>query len=141
MTPTRNPSNECFRCHSHSYFCSNDRGKNLYAFWKDHIVALLNKELENSNSDIIINLASNEYISAVDLNQLNARKIDVLFKEKKNGVYKIIGISAKQARGLMVRYIVQNQITEPQHLKEFNVADYSFHKEFSSDDELVFVRG
>ncbi|MCH2038423.1 MAG: peroxide stress protein YaaA [Rickettsiales bacterium] len=118
----------------------NTRGKDLYQFWKDSIVQLLNDELDRLGDDTLINLASNEYFSAIDQSQLKAQKIDITFKEDKNGTYKIIGINAKRARGLMVRYIVKNRLSDVEKLKEFNVDNYRFSSDFSSDGEYVFVR-
>lgn len=118
----------------------NKKGKDLYAFWHKTIVSFLNDELKRIGTDILVNLASGEYFSAIDMEQLNAKKIDIVFKEEKNGKYKVIGINAKRARGLMVRYIVQNRITNPKALKEFDFVDYRFSRELSSDEEFVFIR-
>ncbi len=115
-------------------------GKNLYEFWGDKLNHSLSKELEKSDSSILINLASNEYFKAVKAKQLNYQVITPVFKDFKNGQYKIISFFAKKARGLMSRYIIQNKIDEPEALKGFNVNGYRFAEKLSTENELVFTR-
>jgi len=117
-----------------------DRGKNLYEFWGEIITDGLNAQLKKIKSDILINLASNEYFKSVKPKSLNARIITPAFKEFKNGEYKMIGIYAKRARGLMSRYIIQNRIKDTEDLKDFGVEGYSFSKKLSKDDNWVFTR-
>jgi uncharacterized protein len=115
-------------------------GKNLYEFWGLQITDALNKQLESINSDVLINLASNEYFKSVKSKNLNARIITPAFKDFKNGEYKMIGFYAKKARGLMSRFIIQNEITNPEQLKEFDVEGYSFNTAVSEGDNWVFTR-
>lgn len=115
---------------------TNDRGKNLYQFWGDK----LSQELNSDESEVIVNLASQEYFKGIDKKSLNAKILQIDFKENKDGVYKIIGIHAKRARGLMVSYIIKNRLTKPDDLKKFNGATYAFNAEFSSDNHWVFTR-
>ncbi|MBT5286521.1 MAG: peroxide stress protein YaaA, partial [Candidatus Thioglobus sp.] len=91
----------------------NDKGKNLYEFWGDQISQILNED----ESSVIINLASNEYFKGIDKKSLNAKIINIAFKELKGDTYKIIGIYAKRARGLMVNYMIKNRITKSDDLK------------------------
>ena len=112
----------------------NPQGKNLYDFWKKKLTNQLNHE----TADCIINLASQEYSSAIGI--LNKPKIDITFKEEHKGEYKIIGIHAKKARGVMANYIVRNSIKEPEVLKNFNENGYRFASEFSKKEEYVFIR-
>jgi uncharacterized protein len=115
-------------------------GKNLYEFWGLQITDALNKQLESINSDVLINLASNEYFKSVKSKNLNARIITPAFKDFKNGEYKMIGFYAKKARGLMSRFIIQNEITNPEQLKEFDVEGYCFNTAVSEGDNWVFTR-
>ncbi len=118
----------------------NAQGKDLYAFWAMHIAAYLNQRLQADLSPVIINLASQEYFKAVDRKALKGRVIDCVFEEFKNGQYKIISFMAKRARGLMVRFAVQHQITTPKQLERFNLEGYAFDSASSKPDRLVFRR-
>lgn len=115
----------------------NPKGKNLYEFWGNKISKMLNED----ESNVIINLASNEYFKGIDKKSLNAQIINIVFKEFKGDKYKIIGIYAKRARGLMVNYIIKNKISNPQDLKTFNAENYSYKEEISDDKTWVFTRG
>ena len=109
----------------------------LYDFWGDEITKTIN---EDKNSDYLINLASVEYFKSINKEKLNAKLINIIFKEKRNGSYKIIGINAKKARGLMSRYIIKNKISNPMKLKKFKEENYSYNKNLSSDSDWVFTR-
>ncbi|MBW5291239.1 MAG: UPF0246 protein YaaA [Candidatus Ruthia sp. Asou_11_S2] len=115
----------------------NPKGKNLYEFWGDEISTILNED----ETDTIINLASNEYFKGIDQTALNAKIINIAFKEFKNDTYKIIGIYAKRARGLMANYMIKNRITHAEDLKSFDKEDYQFRAEMSDDTTWVFTRG
>lgn len=119
---------------------ANTRGKNLYEFWGDKITDLLNQTLKQADSDVLINLASQEYFKSVNTKKLNARLITPIFKDEKNGKYKIISFYAKRARGLMVRYAAEHSITEPEMLKNFDYEGYSFNEAASNEAEWVFMR-
>ena len=119
---------------------ANTRGKNLYEFWGDKITDLLNQTLKQTDSDVLINLASQEYFKSVNTKKLNARLITPIFKDEKNGKYKIISFYAKRARGLMVRYAAEHGITEPEMLKNFDYEGYSFNEAASNEAEWVFMR-
>ena len=116
---------------------SNAKGPNLYDYWGAEISNVLNED----EPDLIINLASNEYFKAIDKNALNANILDIVFKEKKGETYKIIGIYAKRARGLMVNYIIRNRLENPEALKNFSDEGYRFDKDLSSDSSWVYLRG
>ncbi|OSI13049.1 peroxide stress protein YaaA [Neisseria canis] len=118
----------------------NSRGKNLYEFWGDRITDLLNKTLKQAEAGILINLASQEYFKAVNTRKLNARVITPVFKDEKNGQYKVISFYAKRARGLMVRYAAEHGITEPENLKNFDYEGYAFNLAASNENEWVFLR-
>ncbi len=115
-------------------------GKNLYEFWDLKITDTLNKQLKSLGSDTLINLASNEYFKAVKASKLKARLITPAFKDYKNGEYKMIGFYAKKARGLMTRYIIQNNISDAEQLKQFDIEGYQFNSPASEGDNWVFTR-
>jgi cytoplasmic iron level regulating protein YaaA (DUF328/UPF0246 family) len=117
------------------------RGRNLYEFWGSMITEGLNAQLKAIKSEYLINLASSEYFKAVKPKQVNGTIITPEFKEKKNGEYKMLGVYAKKARGLMSRFVIDNRVTAPQALKEFDVEGYCFNAKFSSDTKWVFTRG
>ncbi len=119
---------------------ANARGKNLYEFWDDTITNLINQTLKAQNSDTVVNLASQEYFKAVNPAKLNARLITPVFKDAKNGQYKIISFYAKRARGLMVRYAAEHAVKEAEALKNFDYEGYRFNAAASSENEWVFLR-
>ena len=116
---------------------SNAKGVDLYDYWGSEISSILNDD----EPDLIINLASNEYFKAIDKKTLNANILDIVFKEKKGDSYKVIGIYAKRARGLMINYIIRNRLESPELLKDFSDEGYRFDKELSSDLSWVYLRG
>ena len=116
---------------------SNAKGPNLYDYWGSEISNVLNED----EPDLIINLASNEYFKAIDKNTLKANILDIVFKEKKGETYKIIGIYAKRARGLMINYIIRNRLENPEALKDFSDEGYRFDRDLSSDSSWVYLRG
>jgi len=118
----------------------NPQGKDLYAFWGDQLTKLINTDLKKSGSDHIVNLASNEYFSSVQPTALKGQLITPVFKDEKNGKYKIISFYAKKARGMMADYIVRKNITDATDLKKFKTAGYKFSKSDSTETELLFTR-
>ncbi|HAB63415.1 MAG TPA: peroxide stress protein YaaA [Pseudomonas sp.] len=116
---------------------ANPRGKDLYAFWGERISEWLNEALAAQGDDVLLNLASNEYFGAVKRKALNARVIDVDFKDMKNGQYKIISFYAKKARGLMSRYVIKERIKKPEQLTSFDYDGYRYCPDSSSPDHLV----
>lgn len=112
--------------------------KNLYEFWKKTITDTLNKEL--SKGELFVNLASNEYFSAVDTKTLKVPVITPEFKDYKDGKLKMISFFAKKARGLMVRYIIDNNAETIDDLKGFNYEGYAFDANLSKGNTLVFTR-
>jgi len=118
----------------------NSEGKNLYDFWGDLLTTTLNEELKDDSQPVLVNLASNEYFKAIQTKTLNASIITPVFKDWKNGQYKIISFYAKKARGLMAAYIIQNRLNEPEQIKAFNSDGYYFSEEQSKGDQWVFLR-
>jgi len=119
---------------------ANVRGRDLYAFWGNTITDALNRELSGQSEGTLINLASNEYSKAVQFSHLIGRMINVQFREQKDDGYKIIGIHAKKARGLMSRFIIKNRIDTPEDIKQFNQADYRYRADMSTEADWVFAR-
>ena len=119
---------------------ANARGKDLYALWGERITGWLNQALAEQGDSVLLNLASNEYFSAVKRKALQARIIDTEFRDLKNGQYKIISFYAKKARGLMARYVIKNRIRDPQALQQFDLQGYRYCAEQSGVDKLVFLR-
>jgi len=116
------------------------RKKNLYDFWKVKITDKLNQELAQTGQKLLVNLASNEYFSAIDIRKLNARIITPSFKENKDGKYLIVSFFAKKARGLMSRFIIQNNISDPEEMKAFDLEGYYFNNQLSGENDWVFTR-
>ena len=119
---------------------SNHRGKDLYQFWGDLITNQLNHELSTRKKPVLINLASNEYFKVVQSGKINGQIITPVFKDWKNGKYKIISFYAKKARGLMCRYVIDNNTDAPETLKDFDYGGYAFNEAMSSQTEWVFTR-
>jgi len=114
------------------------KAKNLYQYWDNSITDTLNKELKKN--EVFVNLASNEYFKVVKPKLLKVPVITPIFKDYKNGNLKIIAFFAKKARGMMVRYIIDNNIEQTEDLKGFNYGNYAFDSNLSTATELVFTR-
>ncbi|HMI07239.1 MAG TPA: peroxide stress protein YaaA [Flavobacterium sp.] len=112
--------------------------KNLYEFWKQKLTAALNKELKKG--EIFVNLASDEYFSAIDAKALKVAVIKPDFKDYKDGKLKMISFFAKKARGMMVRYIIDTDAKTVEDLKGFNYEGYRFDANLSKGNNLVFTR-
>ena len=115
-----------------------DNNKNLYEYWREKISNQLNLEL--SESEPVLNLASNEYFKAIDTKVIKSDVYSANFKQLKDGNYKTIAIFSKKARGMMTRFIIDNNIINISDIKSFDYDGYMFHKELSSDKELIFTR-
>ena len=113
--------------------------ENLYKFWSENITNSILDEM--SSEDLLINLASNEYFEAFDKKKFDGRIISPVFKDFKNGKLKIISFYAKKARGMMVRYIVDNEVSSYNELLGFNLGNYSYNEAETSDENFpVFTR-
>lgn len=119
---------------------ANPRGSNLYQFWGDIITDKINLALNKQGDNILVNLASNEYFKAVKPKAVDGTIVTPIFKDEKNGQFKVISFYAKKARGMMARYILQNRITTIDGLKDFDSDGYFFVADESSATELVFKR-
>ena len=118
----------------------NKKGSNLYHFWGESITKKINKDMKDNGDELLVNLASNEYFKAVKPKLVKGTVITPVFKDCKNGQYKVISFFAKKARGMMAKYLIKNQIKTVEALKEFDVAGYYFAAEESTATELVFKR-
>ncbi|MEZ5536148.1 MAG: peroxide stress protein YaaA [Thiolinea sp.] len=119
----------------------NARGKDLYAFWDGIITEKLNADLAESGSEVVVNLASNEYFKSVNKKALNGRLITPAFKDWKNGQYKMISFFAKKARGMMSRYLLEQRVDDAQQITAFEQDGYAFNAELTRNlDEPVFTR-
>ncbi len=118
----------------------NKRGRNLYTFWGHTLTDALNATLAEQREQTLINLASNEYAKAIQLEHVAERVITVYFKEQKDNDYQTIGVHAKKARGMMCRFIIQNRIDAPDGIKQFTEANYRYRSDMSTKLEWVFVR-
>ncbi|MFT6311318.1 MAG: cytoplasmic iron level regulating protein YaaA (DUF328/UPF0246 family) [Porticoccus sp.] len=118
----------------------NNGGKDLYQFWDNKITDLLNQDIKDSGNKVLVNLASNEYFKSVQLKQLDADMVTPVFKDYKNGKYKIISFYAKKARGMMAAYIIKNKIKKAEDIKDFTVDGYRFNSEMTVGNDWVFTR-
>lgn len=116
-----------------------NRANNLYEFWGDSITKALNEEMDKG--EVLVNLASTEYFKAINVKKLNTQVVNPIFMDYKNGQLKIISFFAKKARGLMSRFIIDNQLTEVEDILGFDYEGYSYsEKETKSPDKPVFIR-
>jgi len=114
--------------------------KSLYQFWQKKITKTIADDLNAQEDNFLINLASQEYYKALNIKTLKANIITPVFKEYKGDTLKIISSKAKRARGMMSRFIIQNQISNPEELKLFDSEGYFFMENLSSKTEFVFVK-
>ncbi|UZJ43709.1 peroxide stress protein YaaA [Marinimicrobium sp. C6131] len=119
---------------------SNPRGDNLYQFWGERLTRAINQQLDTLKSSVVVNLASNEYFKSVQPGKLSASLVTPVFKDWKNGQYKIISFYAKKARGLMAAYAIQNRIQDAEDLKAFDVDGYAYNDALSKGAQWVFTR-
>jgi cytoplasmic iron level regulating protein YaaA (DUF328/UPF0246 family) len=117
----------------------NKRGENLYDFWGGQLAPQIEEEIDGHEHPVVINLASNEYFKALKPG-LEAKVITPGFKEIKDGETRMLGAFAKQARGMMVRYMIDNRVTDPEDLKKFDYGDYAYQEDLSDETDWVFTR-
>jgi len=117
------------------------RSKDLYAFWSKKVTGKIQEAIDESGSRILVNLASNEYYKSIDHKKLQAEIVTPVFKEMKNGDYKVISIFAKKARGLMTRFIIESDIDDPTDLQAFDMDGYQYNPRLSKPGNPAFSRG
>jgi len=118
-----------------------DHGNNLYDFWGPDITDVLNKQLKKIDSEVLLNLASNEYFNSVITSRLKGKIISPVFKDLKNGKYKIISFFAKKARGTMSGWVIRKKMTDPKKLVKFAEDGYRYSADESTENKPVFLRG
>ena len=118
----------------------NTAGKDLYEFWGGKVTQALNEALSGQRSKVLINLASNEYYKVVQAQNIDGRIVTINFKEWRRDAYRFVSFSAKKARGLMARYMIDQRAEKADDLKAFPVEGYAFNEELSSRDEWIFTR-
>jgi hypothetical protein len=116
------------------------RNSNLYEFWQKKITARIRKDLDESDSNLLINLASVEYFKAIDAKKLKVEIVTPEFRDLKNGEYKMVSFWAKRARGMMTRFILQNKINSTEQLQGFDSEGYYFNHHLSKPMRPVFTR-
>ncbi len=116
------------------------RGNNLYAFWGDRVTKEINASLAQLGQKYLINLASNEYFSVLQPENIEGRVINVQFKDLKNGTYRFMSYYGKRARGLMASYMVKERVTTLKALRAFDWQGYAYSPEQSSENDWVFLR-
>jgi len=119
---------------------SGSHGKDLYAFWGESLSRALSGELVGHKEQVLVNLASGEYSRAIAMDAIPGRVIHMHFKEYKDGTYRIIGVHAKRARGMMCRYAIEHHASKPEALQSFDSGGYSYRPELSTQSEWVFAR-
>lgn len=119
---------------------ANSRGKDLYAFWRDALAEYLNRRQRAGGAGVVVNLASQEYAAAIDRKALGSRVIDCVFEDWRQGRYRVVGLFAKRARGLMMRYAIERRTVAPVHLQGFAEEGYAFDAAASQPGRLVFRR-
>ena len=115
-------------------------GSNLYDFWGERIAQYINERLHAAANPVVVNLASQEYFKSVNLQVLNAPVVECVFQDYKNGAYKIISFHAKRARGLMARWAIEQRVSTPEQLQDFDSEGYAFTPAASTPQRLVFRR-
>lgn len=113
-----------------------DETPNLYAFWKNTLTEVINA----LPGEYLINLASQEYFKVLDKKKIKKQIISPIFKDEKNGTFKIISFYAKKARGLMARYCIENQVKHATDLHTFNTNGYRYNPDLSVPEAPVFTR-
>jgi len=119
---------------------STEAGKDLYAYWGDRPARALKRAMSDVSASTLVNLASEEYFGAVDRRKLGVPVIQPVFQERRAKGWQVVSFSAKQARGRMTRFAVDRRITDPHHLKAFNLDGYAFDATDSTDAVWYFRR-
>jgi cytoplasmic iron level regulating protein YaaA (DUF328/UPF0246 family) len=119
---------------------ANSGGKNLYEFWGAEITDGLNAQLKSLKSDVLVNLSSKEYFRSVQPRGLNAEVITPVFKDLKNGKYRVISFFAKKARGQMTRFVIDQRLEDVAGIKKFRAGGYRYNKAESTARDWVFTR-
>ncbi|MEC9247937.1 MAG: peroxide stress protein YaaA [Pseudomonadota bacterium] len=117
-----------------------EKGRTLYDFWGDEITKLLNKHARETQSRFLVNLASEEYFKAVNKAKLDAELITPIFKDEKNGKFKVVSFYAKKARGMMAKFLIESRIKQPSDIGDFCSGGYYLDGTSSSESTPIFLR-
>jgi cytoplasmic iron level regulating protein YaaA (DUF328/UPF0246 family) len=115
-------------------------GKNLYEFWQAIIPERIAADTVRQKHPVLINLASKEYVKSIRPGSFPCTIITPVFKESYGGGFRTVTVYAKKARGMMLRFLLQNRINNPEYLKAFDEAGYCLHQDLSTATEWVFCR-
>lgn len=118
----------------------NPKGKDLYEFWREIIPLHIEKDTSNQETKVLINLASNEYFRSIQAGKFPHTIITPVFRESDGDGFRNVTVYAKKARGMMLRFIIQNKITKPEYLKAFDEGGYYYNSDLSNQKEWVFCR-
>lgn len=130
-----------YRLEMGTRFAAGNGADDLYAFWGGKITRHLNAALAKDGGEaVLVNLASKEYFSAIRADELKARIVTPVFKEKKNGHYKVVSFTAKRSRGMMTSWIVKNRVADVAKIKRFREGGYAFNAGLSDAADWVFTR-
>jgi cytoplasmic iron level regulating protein YaaA (DUF328/UPF0246 family) len=121
------------------------KSRNLYEFWNETIAERIARDTGrqgkgNQDGPVLINLASNEYFKSIEPRSFPHHIITPVFKESDGSGFRNVTIYAKKARGMMLRFIIRNRITDPDYLKAFDDEGYYFNNDLSTEKEWVFCR-
>ncbi|OIQ82092.1 hypothetical protein GALL_361240 [mine drainage metagenome] len=120
----------------------NHAGRDLYAFWGSRIALTLREQLLAHPHPVLVNLASEEYFGAVDVDALALPVVQPVFQDAgAGGAYRVVSFHAKRARGLMARWAIEHRVDDPQALKGFDAAGYAWAPAASDATRWVFRRG
>ena len=114
--------------------------KDLYQYWGSQLTEILHKDLKKLKGNVLVNLASNEYFRSIQPKRLAVPVVTPVFKDRKGDNYKVVGFWAKKARGLMVRFAIENRLEDVEQLKSFASAGYYYSEQNSNEKEFVFLR-
>ncbi len=115
-------------------------GSSLYDFWGDRLTGTIREAVQASGTPVLVNLASKEYFSAVDLSALDARVMTPRFLDFRSGKYRFVSFLGKRARGIMARFIIERRMRFAKGLLEFSEAGYRYDPERSTRDQPAFIR-
>ena len=116
------------------------RGKNLYTFWGNRLTDLLNEDLAQDDSALVLNLASQEYFRSLQPERIAGRVLNLHFKELRKGRYRVVTFNAKRARGRLARLITLEGITTADPIRDLAVNDYVYNDRLSTADDWVFTK-
>jgi uncharacterized protein len=117
-----------------------EKGKGLYQFWGSRLTDAINAHMQQMDDPFVVNLASNEYFKALKKKELNVPVVTPVFKDWKNGRYKIISFFAKRARGAMAHHLLKERVSTREALQEFTGLGYTFSPDGSTSDVPLFLR-